>query len=482
MPRAELKGRMVARKFLEWVGTIALIWLGASGAQAGDLKAASSGAWTVDAIGADIGAFSHVSLAVDPVSGAVFLSYYDAVNGDLRWARTVDSGGNCGPDNGWLCELVLTGVDVGLFNSIAVHPAAGGGSDYIIALYDANYERLLCVEGTANGATATAGLTIIDSGFAATDRTGMYTAVAYDDEGVPWIAYQNETYGNAVGTHRMIARKVGDGGGNCGEAGGIGDWECSDLFADGWAQTFSSTGIAVDDEGNPVVAYYDQHNARVVAAYYSGTGGTCGPSNSWRCHSVSARSGDTVIGPHVVPFVARSEFTLFYLNPHRDVLEQATYVGTSGNCGYNSTGTTEYEWQCDTIDEMSGHPASRSIAVTPDSHDYPVVAYQFGVDPGPAGLAVARPVASAEVDEPGNCGPSHTWYCQILVASPSLSEADSVAAAIDGRGILTIAYHELDEYPYPVEHNLKVAVNDWVIVFDDGFESGDRSAWSSSVP
>jgi len=47
---------------------------------------------------------------------------------------------------------------------------------------------------------------------------------------------------------------------------------------------------------------------------------------------------------------------------------------------------------------------------------------------------------------------------------------------------LAIAYHELDEYPYPVEHNLKVAVNDWVIVFDDGFESGDRSAWSSSVP
>jgi hypothetical protein len=43
-------------------------------------------------IAGDIGAFSHVSVAVDAFWGMQFIVWYDAVNGDLRWARTVDFG------------------------------------------------------------------------------------------------------------------------------------------------------------------------------------------------------------------------------------------------------------------------------------------------------------------------------------------------------------------------------------------------------
>jgi len=437
--------------------------------------------WTIEELAGNIGAFSHVSVAADGPSGSVYISYYDAVDGDLWWARTVDSGGNCGPGNTWLCESLYTsGSDVGMYSSIAVKPS-GQGVTFLVPFYDATSERLMLADGYVAEGTLTMVVGVIDSGFIATDRTGMYTAVQYDSNGVPWIAYQNETYDLQVGVHRMIAQYVGDGSGNCGEGLIAGDWDCQDLFANGYSQSFSSTGMAIDDQNRPVVAFYDEHENDPVVARYLGSGGNCGPSNTWQCYEVSPQAGDTDTGKHVVPFVGDGSTTLFYQNSSQDVLERANYVYPApGNCGW-SDGTTMYEWQCITIDNMDGIFMERGISVAADAAGYPVVTYQYGLDPGPAGLGVARPVASPEVGSgAGNCGPGNSWYCQIIDSGATLREADSVSIAVGQWGEGIIAYEEVDYYPFPAEHNLKLATLSMPGIFFDGFESGHTLEWSST--
>jgi len=437
--------------------------------------------WTIEELAGNIGAFSHVSVAADGPPGSVYISYYDAVDGDLWWARTVNSGGNCGPGNAWLCEALVTDGDVGLYNSIAVKPS-GEGVTFVVAYYDATSEKLVLLDGYVSEGTLTMGVNVIDSGFIATDRTGMYTVVQYDSNGIPWIAYQNETYDSQVGTHRMIAQYVGDGSGNCGEGLVAGDWDCHDLFANGIPQSFSSTGLVIDDQDRPVVAFYDDHLNYPVLAYYLGSGGNCGPSNTWQCYEVPPQSGDTDTGKHVVPFVGDGSMTLFYQNSSREVLERANYVyPAAGNCGW-SDGTGTYEWQCYTIDNMDGIFMERGISVAADAAGYPVVAYQYALDPGPGGLGVARPVASPEVGSgAGNCGPGNSWYCQIIDSGATLSEADSVSIAVSPWGEGFIAYEEVDDYPYPAEHNLKLAALSMPGIFFDGFEAGDTTGWSSTT-
>jgi hypothetical protein len=171
---------------------------------------------------------------------------------------------------------------------------------------------------------------------------------------------------------------------------------------------------------------------------------------------------------------------MFYQNTTRGVLERATWAGVSlGNCGFNSIGSMTFEWQCDTIDSMDGSPL-RGISVARDAHNHPVVAYQFGLDPGPAALGVARPVASPEVDEAGNCGPGSSWYCEIVDVGAYFTEAGSVSIAIQGTGEATVAYHEWDDYNW--EHNLKTATKLPAWIFADGFDKGDTIAWSATVP
>ena len=60
-----------------------------------------------------------------------------------------------------------------------------------------------------------------------------------------------------------------------------------------------------------------------------------------------------------------------------------------------------------------------------------------------------------------NCEPEElflTWCCDTIDGGGAhTEEAGSVSLAVNSAGLATIAYHELDDYPFPVEGNLKVA-------------------------
>ena len=60
-----------------------------------------------------------MDVAIEPVTGAPFVSFYEVSGGDLWMAFFVGTGGNCG-NTRWSCHLVDHVGDVGPYNSIAV--------------------------------------------------------------------------------------------------------------------------------------------------------------------------------------------------------------------------------------------------------------------------------------------------------------------------------------------------------------------------
>ncbi len=58
---------------------------------------------TVDSAN-DVG--RRLSVAIDPLRGTTYVSYFNNTNKDLKAAKYVGTGGNCGANNDWQCEIV----------------------------------------------------------------------------------------------------------------------------------------------------------------------------------------------------------------------------------------------------------------------------------------------------------------------------------------------------------------------------------------
>ena len=129
----------------------------------------------------------HGSVAIDPLLGGVYVSYYDATNKNLRMAHyrhDLGSAGNCGPDGSWYCQTVDSEGDVGQYNSIA---AIAGGVN--ISYYDATNGDLKWAESTDAPYHHTWRTRTIDRGILPAKKTGLYTSLALPSYGSPRISY-----------------------------------------------------------------------------------------------------------------------------------------------------------------------------------------------------------------------------------------------------------------------------------------------------
>jgi hypothetical protein len=422
----------------------------------------------------DVG--TYVSVAVNPISGAPFIAYYEQAAGDLWFAHHVGAGGtgaNCGPGTTWHCQQVDSAGDVGRYNSIAVHPLAGNQVKTIIAYYDLTNGSLKVAQATCEDSCSFA-VTTAHSGSLPIFRHGLYTSVAYSASGVPWIASQTtSTTGNE---HAGITTWVGSGG-NCGS----GAWQCDSITNGPSLGLYDS--IDFDALGRPHVAFYDDGANMPWYAVRIGSGGNCGPSNSWLCQSVELSSFDTgrstslFVEPDGSPHLA-------YVNVTNHELIHATHVGSGGNCGFSSL-TLQWEWQCDVIDDDIGAVGTgRTVAIAGDPDGNPMIAYQdVSDDLAPASLRFAQPYAAAPAGAVPNCGPYvnpfYTWVCTMLDNGGTwVDEGAALAMASDPTGSV-VAYYEADSYY--LKGNLKVQ---WVEYpfFEDGFETGSWSRWSSAQP
>ena len=358
----------------------------------------------------DVG--QHVSLALDPADDRPYISFYDANYEGLRMAKYVGSGGNCGSNNNWECELVDQDGNVGQYSSIAI--AADGLP--IIAYYDT----------TNGGALKLAVRTVFDWDIKTIHdplfgSAGQYASLAVSSNVRTGIAYY---YSNILGDDSLwYAEYVGGGMGNCIDS----DYDCEQVNSGDRVGKYTS--LALDSTDRPHIAYYDGGNDALKYATYDGSwfyrwiSTSQDPAGQFASLAIDINNGDL---PHIA-----------YYDSVNGTLEYAVFVGDNGNCGTGSTNLLE--WQCDEIDSMGTATHPRGISLALDGAGYPIIAYQTGGSV----LKIARP-ALALGQLIGNCGPAdpfYTWQCDVISIGFGIGQGDYLSLAVNSAGLSTIAYY-----------------------------------------
>ena len=289
----------------------------------------------------------HPSLARHPHTGQVYMSYYDATNKDLRLAKYVGSGGNCGTSNSWSCEVVDAGdtVDdiVGMYSSLAFDPVSGwAGIAYYAyntstSTYGIKYAGYFCTPHNCSWGIVpivTSSTIIIKY---------KYPSLKIGTDRMPRMAYYRETLGD---DQLYYAMQVNTGG-NCGPTG---SWQCDSVDTGIQIGLYPSLALTTltTPLDNPYIAYYDGGAGDLKYAWYLGNGtGNCG-GNDWNCYAIDT-SGDVGRYPSLV--LGQGSTTppgIAYYDAGNGRVKYAYYVNTlwPGNCG---TGLMSTKWQCDGI-------------------------------------------------------------------------------------------------------------------------------------
>lgn len=201
------------------------MWLAYSDDTNGDLEVARYVGWSGSGCAVETWTCTEIdptglsgtdpSLAID-ASGNPWVAHYDAdvANQDLRIARYVATGGNCGAGNAWRCDVIDSTGNVGRYPSIAFAPdtkpwiayrdETGSGLKVARYLASGNYT---CGDGGWNCA-------VVD----ATGDSGHYASLAFDVAGRAWVAH----FRNSTDDLRL-ARFTGGAGADCSDGG----WTCS---------------------------------------------------------------------------------------------------------------------------------------------------------------------------------------------------------------------------------------------------------------
>ncbi|MBN1811201.1 MAG: hypothetical protein JXA14_05130 [Anaerolineae bacterium] len=346
-------------------------------------------------------------------------------------------------------------VDWGKYSSIAVHTGAGladwkVGIAHYASSGDLMYSECTYPMGpsTAEGGKGTAGggcswtHSTIDTGNPIFIYKGRYTSLAFGANGTPHISYYTHV---ALGDDSLkYARYVGSGG-NCGSGAAADQWECKTIDTGEGVGQYSSINLYGAGADYPEIVYYDSGNDRLKRAIYTGGFGSgCTPAlGDWVCNVIDTAGGkyasaDRGLDGHLHIAYATTGNKLKY----------AAYVGSGGNCGPSNT------WYCEEIEDIGTDSDSRGISLAIDDAGYAVIAYQDVVNAeGPLeSLKVARPAGAlgwVPGVDPLNCGGQFTlfatWYCETVDASGySEQNGDYASVAVSPAGLITVAYYEQD--------------------------------------
>ena len=365
---------------------------------------AANAPWFIETVDSGSGVGSHVSVAIDD-SGTTYISYYDATNKDLKVAKYVGSGGNCGPDNDWSCETVDSSSDVGKFSSIAIDPTTNLP---VIAYWYMVFPYKIKLATAWSGGWDT--ITVDDS--------HGYISLKIDSTGAAHISYSSSD-------KLKYAKRVGSGG-NCGGN----NYQCDSIDVCSGSCLYSS--LALDGSGQPRIAYYETNDDDLWFAQPAETSGNCGPGNSWGCYQVDSASdvgryASLDVDSNNIPHIA-------YYDATNGKLRYAVYVGADGNCGFLSS------WQCDEIAKIGGLPNTRPMSLAVDKAGFPIIAYQdnYWTGFGIKSFDWARPAAALGLQS-GNCDLNTAWQCEGI--DGPWTGAYSAIAVNPSSGLATIAYN-----------------------------------------
>lgn len=207
--------------------------------------------WNLEIADPTAGVGKYAALAVDQ-GGRSHISYYDAVNRDLRYARWSGFA--------WQIEVVDDDADVGLYTSIVLD----SNDEPHIAYFDEGSDQLLY----AYKAGSQWKIETVDSN----GSVGAYPSIALNSSDVPRISYfdfdhQNLRYAVRLGADHWSTIEVP--GATTGDVG---------LF----------TSLAIDSRNYPHIAYFDDDHDDLKYTYFDGY--------TWRTRTIDR---DGSVGWHV---------------------------------------------------------------------------------------------------------------------------------------------------------------------------------------
>jgi hypothetical protein len=385
-------------------------------------------------------------------------------------------------------DLSGTGYyDYGVRPSIAVHPLTGSPH---VSFYDAgtltflsDAFRLETVAGSCNGGISNAVPPSPPSGWHcpsidATGDSGYDSAVAFETSGAYGIAYNDpangtltlkryDQYESPIGTsviassltHRSFASLAFNGSTpyvayNGWYSSGTGLYANSDQITWYAAQPVVATAFPSIDVGSnskPRIAFRHTATGDLRFAEYTGSGSenSCPKSYNqninpnWACSTVDVTVGYPSYISHHASKSAQDPTRIAYYDTGTMKLKLATYTG-SGSCGNGASAG----WKCEEIDSIGNSPSTSELGVSlAIVLGFPVIAYIDKDDQGNSIVKLARYVASG-----GNCGPSNTWYCEVVDNGGASNDNLESAALAYANGIYYIAYHDKTQRSLKVAH------------------------------
>lgn len=409
--------------------------------------------WFVEIIdnNADVGTYN--SIAFDPLTGLPQISYFDHTNQTLKLALYRGSGLlSCLPQSKWNC-VSWDGSGFGNYSSIDIfYDEATETWKRGISYYDHVNGRLRYAEDVVSPGGSSGSYSTIDDSVNVNDFIGLHTSMKFDSNGVPHIAYYSYTFsGNSS---LKYAHKVPVNQGNCGP---YNNWQCNTILQSGTSNPGLYASLDIGMTGRPNIAYYIGGDHDLGYAWLSYPAGSpsanCGPEvnylPTWTCKIIDSASGVDLgkfASLHARKNVSSDSFKIAYYDATHGYLKYAQQVGSGGNCG-------EGLWQCDLIEYIGTNLVQKSIALAVDKSYQPIIAYK-DANNGlfPASLNIAYPLTTT-----GNCGPGWlgTWQCTIIDSGGEhLDVADFVSIDVSAGGLVAIAYNEYDENNF--EQKLKI--------------------------
>jgi hypothetical protein len=288
-----------------------------------------TGTATITTVDSADGVGGYSSIAIGD-NGLPVISYYDGVNSALKVAActTTDCTGTA----------TITTVDsadsVGWYTSIAI----GNNGNPIISYTDFSNSALKVAACTTTDCTETATITTIDS----TGDVGGDTSIAIGANGFPVISYYDATNGQL-------------------EVAACTTTNCTDTAT---ITTIDSTGsvgrytsIAIRDNGNPIISYYDITNSALKVA-------ACTTTDCTETATITTIDSTGNVGKYTSIAIGANGFPVIsYYDATNGQLEVAACTTT------NCTGTTTIT----TIDSTGSVGQYTSIAI--GANGFPVISY-----------------------------------------------------------------------------------------------------------
>jgi hypothetical protein len=393
----------------------------------------------------DMGLYTSIDL---DGNNKPYISYHDATNSDLEYAKCTAS--DCGTStSNWNTYEVDTTGSVGYYTSIALHSSnnrprisyydlTNGDLKYAewtglvwnkiaadtessdVGLYtslemDSNNKPHISYFDSANGDLKYAKCTREsdcmvynnwDREAAHQDTSasvGYYTSIAVDSNGNPHISYYDDTNGDlkyAWSTGCMWCIEIVDHVGDVGK--------------------YSS--IAVDSNDDPHISYYDDTNNHLKYAVKSGTswdlvavdeGGSGQPNDVGQYTSIALASTDN-------PYIS------YFDNSDKKLKYAQCTEADVADC------TTAANWDLVEVDGKSNEPDGQHTSIALDSNDDPHISYYDGDN---AELKYAECAA--------DCDDKNNWDKVAVDTSPNTGTYTSIA--IDSNDWMHISYFD-DNY------------------------------------